>query len=556
MQTQTISLVTNENVQTVKAAISKRRAAVQPDLSHLPCGTYIRVSTVDQGEKYGPESQRRAISDKIRKLGWALDPKHTWLDMETGKTTDRPAFQSMMEAVKQRRIRGVVVYSIDRLNRSIEDALMTRKQFARYGVELEFSNMEFENTPVGNFMFNTMASIAQFEVEQLRDRTAKGRAVKLSEGAINGGVPPYGYSYKGKAEGSKGEFVINKSEAAVVKQIFGMALRQGLSLFEIAHRLNEAGVPTRKGKRWRRNTIRQMIYNRAYCGEYGSNRDGVSEGYQKIPAIVSVETVDAVAAKMQRNRTAKSGQPSNRYLLRGLLYCAKCRDRRGNPRRWTTACGGPRMQYGCGSLDQTQRGKKTACGCRNINVQKLDSMVWKAVWETVSSQPVLMRLAQAYHDRMLEDSNDDSGVKLDKVIARMQGIVERLEKILRDPDSDYDRTQTELREARLALSQKLSERKLKGTVQPMPKRQVIESMTREFEGREARFDTWEKKRGVLDRFIEQIVTDGQEVEISGRITLPEANVYAGSSGKNCTHRENGEDNSLASFPFTIKRKVA
>lgn len=547
---------TDANAQIVRAATSKRRIAVQPDLSHLPCGTYVRVSTVDQGEKYGPESQRRAINDKVRKLGWTVDPRYTWLDMETGKTTDRPAFQSMMEAVKQRRIRGVVVYSIDRLNRSIEDALMTRKQFARYGVDLEFSNMEFENTPVGNFMFNTMASIAQFEVEQLRDRTAKGRAVKLSKGAINGGIPPYGYSYKGKSEGSEGEFVIDKSEAAVVRQIFDMVLRQGLSLFEIAHRLNEAGTPTRKGKRWRRNTIRQMVYNRAYCGQYGSNRDGVSDGYQKIDAIVSVETIDAVVAKMQRNRTAKSGQPSNRYLLRGLLYCAKCRDKRGGPRRWTMSCGGPRMQYGCGSYDMTQRGNKTACGCRKINVQRLDSMVWETVWKTVSTPSVLMQLAQAYHDHMLRDNQDDSGVKLDKAITRMQGIVERLEKILREPDSDYDRTQQELREARLALSQKLSERKLKGVVQPMPKRQVIESLCREFEGKKARFDTWEKKRGVLDRFIESIITDGQEVAISGRIVLPEANVYADSGEKNCPHRFPGEYSSFLSFPFALSAKVA
>ena len=72
--------------------------------------------------------------------------------------------------------------------------------------------------------------------------------------------PPYGYA------NVDGEMMIVPEQAEIVKQIFADTLA-GKSTHEIAKRLNEQGVVTKKGGRWTPGTINGIIGNEKYTGD-------------------------------------------------------------------------------------------------------------------------------------------------------------------------------------------------------------------------------------------------------------------------------------------------
>src|SRR4030042_6758185 len=79
----------------------------------------------------------------------------------------------------------------------------------------------------------------------------------------NGGVLgfniPYGYYY------SDGFLSINKEEATVVENIYTL-YKNNKSMGEIAKKLNQAKVPTKKGRVWAKKTISTILKNPLYCG--------------------------------------------------------------------------------------------------------------------------------------------------------------------------------------------------------------------------------------------------------------------------------------------------
>ena len=127
------------------------------------------------------------------------------------------------------------------------------------------------------------------------------------------GRPPYGYR-----AGADGRLAIVEDEAALLRHIFRLYLREGLGIRRIAKRLNEEGYRTRRDGNWSMVTIRDLLRNRVYLGTYA--RFGV-----RVPsnhtAIVSVSDFDAVEERMQgRRRPAAPARPSH-FLLSGLVHC-------------------------------------------------------------------------------------------------------------------------------------------------------------------------------------------------------------------------------------------
>lgn len=97
------------------------------------CYIYIRVSTDEQAkEGFSVDNQKRACTDYAESNGY--HPKRVFSDDgRSGRTTDRPAFQEMMETIKSDPIDAVIVYKIDRLARNVADFANIRKELRNYG---------------------------------------------------------------------------------------------------------------------------------------------------------------------------------------------------------------------------------------------------------------------------------------------------------------------------------------------------------------------------------------------------------------------------------------
>ena len=150
-------------------------------------------------------------------------------------------------------------------------------------------------------------SLSQRVRTAMRKRALKGEVL---------GRPPYGYS-----PGRHHRLEPVAEEARVVRYMFKLYLRENLGVRLIARRLNVEGYRTRQQKLWTMVSVRDILRNRVYLGNY--SRLGV-----KVPGshtrLVSEDDFKRVQERMQQRRTATAERTAGGFLLAGLLNCGDC----------------------------------------------------------------------------------------------------------------------------------------------------------------------------------------------------------------------------------------
>lgn len=134
---------------------------------------YVRVSSLDQN----PERQLEQIQvDKM------------FSDRASGKDTDRPELDALMSFVRDRDT--VVVHSMDRLARNLDDLRRLVQQLTKRGVSIQFvkENMTFtgDDSPMANLMLSVTGAFAEFERALIRERQREGIALAKKRGVYLG----------------------------------------------------------------------------------------------------------------------------------------------------------------------------------------------------------------------------------------------------------------------------------------------------------------------------------------------------------------------------------
>lgn len=134
---------------------------------------YIRVSSFDQN----PERQlEQAEVSKV------------FTDKASGKDTERPALEELLAFVREGDT--VVVHSMDRLARNLDDLRRLVQQLTQRGVRIEFVKecLTFtgEDSPMANLLLSVMGAFAEFERELIRERQREGIALAKQRGAYRG----------------------------------------------------------------------------------------------------------------------------------------------------------------------------------------------------------------------------------------------------------------------------------------------------------------------------------------------------------------------------------
>lgn len=224
---------------------------------------YARVSTVDQAtEGYSLDHQREVIEAEVKRRGWHLDGLFID-DGYTGSNLDRPALSEALTALREGDAEVLIVTRLDRLSRSVIDFSRLLERANAEGWSVVALDLGVDTTtPTGDLMVNLMASFAQFERRQIRERCIAGvrSKAKRGKGWVTG-RPPYGYRV------IDGELVPEPQEALVVEFIFARAAR-GMTNCRIRNRLNREEVPSPTGDEWTTQTIRKVLRNPVYSGRY------------------------------------------------------------------------------------------------------------------------------------------------------------------------------------------------------------------------------------------------------------------------------------------------
>lgn len=240
---------------------------------------YTRVSTDAQGEdgKVSLPEQERMAKACIESKGWRY--VRTYEDNGyTGRNTNRPALQEMLNDVRDGKIEAIVIFKLDRLSRKQTDTMnIIENDILQHNVDLVSLNETLDTTtPWGRAMIGILSSFNQLESENIALRTTMGRYATAREGGYAGGKPPLGY----KAVNGKLEIV--PEEAEIVRKVFEMRANH-MTMQAIADSLNEMGYRSKKGKEFKHSSIQTILANEdTYRGNYSYGKEGSSNTHEAV----------------------------------------------------------------------------------------------------------------------------------------------------------------------------------------------------------------------------------------------------------------------------------
>jgi DNA invertase Pin-like site-specific DNA recombinase len=208
--------------------------------------SYLRVSTDKQGASgLGLEAQRKAVADYLNGGKWTL--AHEFIEVESGKRSDRPQLASALAACKKLRAK-LVVAKLDRLARNVA---FTAK-LMESGVEFIAADMPFAN----KLTIDILAAVAEHEREAISERTKAALAAAKARGTKLGTPDPAGAVKRMRAAhmANAARFAAN-----VLPIIHEVQAAGHTSCNAIAGQLNTRKVATANGGRWTHVQVRQIL---------------------------------------------------------------------------------------------------------------------------------------------------------------------------------------------------------------------------------------------------------------------------------------------------------
>ena len=206
---------------------------------------YTRQS-VDKADSISIESQLEFCKYETRG-----NPYKSYSDKGySGKNTNRPAFEKMLNDIKAGEISRVIVYKLDRISRSILDFANMMEVFSEYNVEFVSSTERFDtSTPIGRAMLNICIVFAQLERETIQKRVADAYYSRSKRGFYMGGRIPYGFKKTETAiDGIRTSMYVSvPEEAEHIKKMYSLYANGGNSLGDIIKYFSENGIKHLRG---------------------------------------------------------------------------------------------------------------------------------------------------------------------------------------------------------------------------------------------------------------------------------------------------------------------
>jgi len=366
----------------------------------MRAAVYARVPATRQAQAQGIEQQLDRLRAAVSERGWELDDQHVYRDDGySGARLGRPGLDRLRDHAALAELDVVVVAAPDRLARNYVHQVLLIDELAGHGCQVEFLDRPMSSDPHDQLLLQIRGAVAEYERTLIAERMRRGRQARLRAGTL---LPwttaPFGYRLDPDRPRRADAVRVDPGEAALVAQLFDWYLEPQGTVYRLARRLTDLGVPTpRGGPRWNTASVRGILRNPSYAGRALSNRTqvapargrksamlpagpGVSHAPRPeedwiavpVPAIVSEEVFAQVQAKLDANQQTAARNTRHEYLLRALISCGACRLTCGVRQ---TAPG--YRYYQCrGRTDPLRVAQGQRCTARYIPAAQLDELVW------------------------------------------------------------------------------------------------------------------------------------------------------------------------------------
>ena len=380
---------------------------------------YIRLSAEDSGKKdgYSLQNQEMLVLDYIGSHP-ELNLYREYVDNGfSGTCFDRPAFDEMMQDMRDGRINCIVVKDLSRLGRNYLEAGNYLEQiFPFFKVRFISINDGYDSTAPNSADESLIIPLKNI----INEGYAKDISVKVStaletrkkQGKFTGKYAPYGYL---KDPADKNHLIIDEETKDIVKRIFQMRA-DGMSMSGIAVQLNQEGIPSPaaylilkgiskeksfQNSYWNRTNVKRLLTNRMYLGNlvYGKEQSSFAKGItrHRLPEeqwkeventhepIIDRKLFDFVQEKQEESRKEffdRTGinddyQPEN--LFRGLIHCSDCGGAMKMSKFVTTLKSGKQTRFAVYECCRRKSMKNYSCPPRSIRKTQLDQTVAEAI---------------------------------------------------------------------------------------------------------------------------------------------------------------------------------
>lgn len=318
----------------------------------------------------------------------------------------------------------LVAYRVDRLTRSIRN-LQELVHWADDHGKLVVSATEphFDTTsPFAAVVIALMGTVAQMELDAIRERTASAARYNLRAGKYRGSLPPWGYLPE-KIDGNW-RLVPDAEQVKVIREVARRVI-DGEPLQRIAHDLTRRGVLTPKdhfarhrgrpvaGLEWSVTPLKRALLSETLLG-YAVSKGAILRNDDGSPVvrsepILSRESFEAL--RVELTGRSQRGEPTVRStaLLLRVIHCGVC----GRPvYKFNGGSHSKYPRYRCSSMT-----KATRCGNKTIPVSRPDSLVEKTI---------LGMLGESEHLERVWDSGSDNSAELSSINDELTDLVSQI----------------------------------------------------------------------------------------------------------------------------------
>ena len=392
---------------------------LQEEQSIYHTAGYIRLSIEDSGKTdgYSLANQEKLVKDFIADQQ-DMRLYRLYIDNgATGTVFERPAFDEMLQDMKDGKINCIVVKDLSRLGRNYLEAGNYLEQiFPFFRVRfISITDGYDSNSPDvtdESLIIPLKNIINEGYAKDISQKITTSFEARKKQGQFMGKYPVYGYL---KDPENKNHLIVNPETCGIVKRIFQMR-DSGMALGAISSQLNEEGIPSparylwlkglskeerHKDSYWDRTNVKRLLTNKMYLGMlvYGKERTSFAKGIkrQRVPesewkyvpnaheAIIDQELFDSVQRKLEgakQNFLNMTGinedyQPEN--LFRGRIHCSDCGRAMKMTKFVTTRKDGSTDRYAVYECCRRKQLYDLSCPQRSIRKSIIDKTVEEAI---------------------------------------------------------------------------------------------------------------------------------------------------------------------------------
>ncbi|TFC38991.1 recombinase family protein [Cryobacterium sp. TMT2-14] len=314
---------------------------------------YTRQSLDKTGDGAGVSRQLKAC--RALAVNRGLEIAFEFSDNDTSATTGvrRPAFEKLLELVREGKVDTVIAWHNDRLYRRLTDLVRITEIAKKHGLTIltvQAGDMDL-STSAGRLIASLVGAVASHEGEQRTDRQKLAYRTRAEAGEWHFSRRPFGYRREGRA------VVLVPEEAEVLRDVLHRYYDLGQSRHSIMRDLNARKIQTPQGKPWGIIQVRDLLGNPHYAGISTYNGEVVGTGnWEPMVDQFTWKRWQSSLAKRRRKSTFTTAT----HLLSGIVRCGVC----GGVCYRKARAGSGGAQYTC-----------QASSCTSRSVQMLDEYV-------------------------------------------------------------------------------------------------------------------------------------------------------------------------------------